>query len=336
LVIASYAEISLSKKKKSLLHEIHWSRVIFDEAHHLRNANTSRFRGAKCIRADIRWLVSGTPIQNRKQDFYALCNVLGLPTSYYTDSENLRELTKHFLLKRSKKSVGLEISEICVENVIVPWKNEKEKNLSRDIHCMSYSKNVISMLLKARQSCTLPRLLSNHLSGLMKSGILTQSYKEGLLSTSKLDAVIQNIVERKGNGNGKIVFCHFKEEIQEVAKRLKEKEMNVGIIDGRVTIVSRNALLKEQKDVLILQIQTCCEGLNLQENYSEVFFVSPHWNPFIEDQAVARCHRMGQKKVVFVKRYEMDEFDAESDKNVERYVNEVQESKRLIVESVMS
>ena len=44
-----------------------------------------------------------------------------------------------------------------------------------------------------------------------------------------------------------------------------------------------------------MQIQTGCEGLNLQENYSEVYFVSPHWNPAVEDQAIARCHRIGQK-----------------------------------------
>ena len=38
-------------------------------------------------------------------------------------------------------------------------------------------------------------------------------------------------------------------------------------------------------------------GLNL-EAASKVFFMDPWWNPAIEDQAVARAHRVGQKKDV--------------------------------------
>ena len=60
-------------------------------------------------------------------------------------------------------------------------------------------------------------------------------------------------------------------------------------------------------DVLILQIQTCCEGLNLQQ-FSEVYFVSPDWNPSIEDQAIARCHRFGQTEPVIVFRFTMASF----------------------------
>jgi SNF2 family DNA or RNA helicase len=75
--------------------------------------------------------------------------------------------------------------------------------------------------------------------------------------------------------------------------------------------------LNTPHDVLILQIQTGCEGLNLQENYSEVYFVAPHWNPAIEDQAVARCHRLGQKKQVHVFRFKMESFE----KGTERITN---------------
>ena len=60
-----------------------------------------------------------------------------------------------------------------------------------------------------------------------------------------------------------------------------------------------------------MQIQTGCEGLNLQENYSEIYFVSPHWNPAIEDQAIARCHRIGQLKQVYVFRFKMEGFGLE-------------------------
>jgi ABC-type Zn2+ transport system substrate-binding protein/surface adhesin len=47
----------------------------------------------------------------------------------------------------------------------------------------------------------------------------------------------------------------------------------------------------------------CREGLNLQDNYSEAYLPSPHFNPATEQQAIARCWRIGQKKEVNVFRY---------------------------------
>ena len=52
-------------------------------------------------------------------------------------------------------------------------------------------------------------------------------------------------------------------------------------------------------DVLIAQIQTACEGLNLQ-HFNEVYFTTPHWNPAVEDQSIARAHRIGQTSPVNV------------------------------------
>ena len=100
-------------------------------------------------------------------------------------------------------------------------------------------------------------------------------------------------------------------------------------------------------DALILQIQTGCEGLNLQENYSEIYFVSPHWNPAIEDQAIARCHRIGQKKPVLVKRFMMSDFvledkediEEEEEKvkmNLENYIAKVQGGKRAIAKQYIN
>ena len=102
-------------------------------------------------------------------------------------------------------------------------------------------------------------------------------------------------------------------------------------------------MLEEGNEVLILQIQTGCEGLNLQEHYSEIYFVSPHWNPCVEDQAIARCHRIGQKKEVQVYRFNMGNFGEERngdgdfmDTTIESHVTKVQEEKRAIASSVMN
>ena len=55
--------------------------------------------------------------------------------------------------------------------------------------------------------------------------------------------------------------------------------------------------------------------------------MSPHWNPGVEDQAVARCHRIGQSKEVDVFRFTMDDF-AEQHPSIENYCREKQLQKR--------
>ena len=107
----------------------------------------------------------------------------------------------------------------------------------------------------------------------------------------------------------------------------------------------RMVFVNEKNNELILQIQTGCEGLNLQENYSEIYFVSPHWNPAVEDQAIARCHRIGQKNTVSVFKFQMSSFISEEiDENglkidtltIDKYVNTVQDSKREMANELIS
>jgi len=344
IVITTYGAVSLNEKQRVLtpLHKLIWSRIIFDEAHHLRNKNTSLYFGAKLLRSSIRWLVSGTPIQNRKQDFYNLCAIIRLPDSYYSEQDNLIELTRSFIMKRTKKQAGIILPEVVQDKNIVAWANEREKELSEELHsvidCMGVQgkakglpfKGILSALLKAKQSCILPRLLSNSRG--------YSEYKDVFNCSSKLDNAVAKMLDRKGNGCGKLIFCHFREEIDEIASRLRAGGMSsVATFDGRVSESQRREILVEGHEALVLQIQTGCEGLNLQEHYSEIYFISPHWNPAVEDQAIARCHRIGQTKIVRVERFEMCGFEPSQDQdqdfqplNIEKYTSLTQEDKRVV------
>jgi SNF2 family DNA or RNA helicase len=57
---------------------IHWHRIIYDEAHHLRNKRTAIHEGALRLKTGITWLMTGTPIQNSVHDLYNLLSLLGL------------------------------------------------------------------------------------------------------------------------------------------------------------------------------------------------------------------------------------------------------------------
>jgi SNF2 family DNA or RNA helicase len=282
IVLTSYSAIS----QKSLLHGVEWSRVIFDEAHHLRNRNTERYNGARALKTDIHWLVSGTPVQNKKDDFYSLCAVLNLPVSFYTEPDNLRLLGKSFILKRTKKQVGIEIPDVIPMNTVVDWTNDSEMRLSEEIHSALTFSNVsgkrngslvtsisgqgkLAAVMRARQSCIMPELLRPCLDSLPAADY--GRYSEAMKHSSKLDFVVETILKNKGNGNGKLIFCHYRTEIDELASRLNDGGIErVATFDGRTATGKRNQLLTGNNEALILQIQTGCEGLNLQENYSEI------------------------------------------------------------------
>jgi SNF2 family DNA or RNA helicase len=244
---------------------------------------------------------------------------------------------------------------LVVDKNIVAWKNRKEMELAEEIHsALEFShihsanieKNIVfnivedggllALLMRARQACIYPKLMAK----VMENGL----YDEAFDCSSKLDAVVDKILERKGNGCGKLIFCHFREEIDVIAARLKAGGMeNVASFDGRTSTGKRLQILKANNEALILQIQTGCEGLNLQENYSEIYFISPHWNPAVEDQAIARCHRIGQTKPVYVERFEMTSFPSREEiieeqidtVTIENYIGAVQQRKRHVAHNIL-
>ena len=315
-----------------LLHSVTWSRVICDEAHHLRNKN-SRSTGFKMLKSDIRWLVTGTPIQNSRKDYYNLCSALGLPASIHNAAP---------ILRRTKAQIGIALPSVSQDNDTIAWSNKNEMQLSSDIHSeLDTASFKLHLFLQARKSCILPSMLSSQITSMTSNRTITNNfvYSDALNYSSKLDHVISVILARKDNGNGKLIFCHFRPEINAIIQRLKAGGMtNVASFDGRDTKGSRQDKLTTKYDALVLQIQAGCEGLNLQANYSEVYFVSPHWNPAVEDQSVARCHRIGQTKPVYVFRFKMANFMKEDvhSNTIDNYITNVQDKKRGFANEVLT
>jgi SNF2 family DNA or RNA helicase len=327
--------LSGTHARENRLYGVKWGRVIFDEAHHLKGRNTQIFRSVSSLNADIRWFVTGTPIQNSIHDLYSLCALLGLPAAYYANNDNIRAVVKTFVLKRTKQSVGLSLPPLTTKNIVVQWSNPAEMILARNLHsgigCLNIPGGVggvdsdpalpaaeaqdmswfpepspvkIGRMIQAKQSCIYPRLAC-------RKSVPQMPPCEDENYSSKISKVVRTVLSRKDNGKRKIVFCHFRGEIDYIQSRITTAfpSMVVRYLDGRTKESERRQILAPDAaiDVLILQIQTCCEGLNLQQ-FSEVYFVSPDWNPSVEDQAIARCHRFGQTEPVVVFRFVMAPF----------------------------
>jgi SNF2 family DNA or RNA helicase len=379
-------------------------RVIFDEAHHLRNKNSRMFKGAmrvvSVVEKDRRpspspsvWIVTGTPIQNKISDLKSLCYVLGFKVSDLMTEERRRAIRDEYVLRRTKVSVGM-VSDVAAGVEVataaataaadvtcaprlqslkhykmnVPWGSENELELSREIHQKARSTSDraerLKLYTRMRQMCVWPALLTKPndlkkkeesiVDGLEEEdthGFALNDFNVAVSKQSKMDRVVATMVAEAeaaaGRNSKSIVFCHYRREMTRLRDLLLRSGCfggdgggsdDIAIIDGAVGPRERARIFATEPKVLILQIRTCSEGLNLQ-SYSDVYFVSPHWNPCVEDQAIARCYRMGQTQGVRVFRFYMTDFVAENQNQEEESecistldhkCEEIQERKRML------
>ncbi|KAH7306102.1 SNF2 family N-terminal domain-containing protein [Rhexocercosporidium sp. MPI-PUGE-AT-0058] len=65
-------------KEESVMHKIHFHRVILDEAHSIKTRTTGSARACFALKADHKWCLSGTPLQNRIGEFFSLVRFLNI------------------------------------------------------------------------------------------------------------------------------------------------------------------------------------------------------------------------------------------------------------------
>ena len=385
VVLTTYGMISPRKVEKgsmeftySKLHKVEWSRIIYDEAHHLRNLKTKVHDGACKLKADIRWMVTGTPINNKLKDLYALCKVIGLAEVFTPNKEEIKRLLGIHLLRRTKVQVGIKLPPVKTQVVEVDWSSEAEYDMAADIHSMLHftgvnkdnvdeliawlNRHPLPALTRARQMCIYPQLLHKAVKKMKRKGIIPQDMNlKDIKTNSKITSVVEHVMANRTSGKRKLIFSHYRGEIDILSEKLRNTGMTVQTIDGRtkarnkkqrvMPVVSEsqfrtvckvwNAIPSEvfgiinsylAPEVMIVQIQTACEGLNMQ-HFQEIYFTSPHWNPAVEDQAVARAHRIGQDKPVDVYRFVMNGFGRNSI-SFEQYCSHVQDCKREVMQII--
>jgi SNF2 family DNA or RNA helicase len=294
--------------------------------------------------------------------------------------EKRRAIRDEYVLRRTKVSVGMVAgagveaeatagveAAVCAPRLQslkhyksqVPWGSENELSLSREIHRAAKNTNDraerLKLYTRMRQMCVWPALLQSETTKDADYGLSKEEYKIAVSNQSKLDRVVATMAAEAASGASgadrkSLVFCHYTHEMTRLRDMLlRGGEDDVAIIDGRVTGRERERILAAAPKVLILQIRTCSEGLNLQ-SYSDVYFISPHWNPCVEDQAIARCYRMGQTNGVRVFRFYMTDFvaersgsevdaviagESESISTLDHKCEEIQERKRVLCDEFL-
>ncbi|EMR66184.1 putative dna repair and recombination protein rad5c protein [Eutypa lata UCREL1] len=122
----------------------------------------------------------------------------------------------------------------------------------------------------------------------------------------KMKALVED-VQKDLEEMKSIVFSCWTSTLDLVGRHLQNENIDYIRIDGN-TLMSKRQRLLDQFDkesgarVLLMTTGTGAFGLNITAA-KRVFIVELQWNPSVENQAIARTIRLGQKKEVIVIRY---------------------------------
>ncbi|KAG0099620.1 hypothetical protein BGZ93_006730 [Podila epicladia] len=126
------------------------------------------------------------------------------------------------------------------------------------------------------------------------------------MSSSKIDRMIEVICEVKARKEKVIVFSQFTSLLTLIENPLRDQGIRYLRYDGSMSPNARNeAVIKMNEDprysVMLISLKCGSLGLNMTVA-NHVVMMDPWWNPAIENQAIDRVHRIGQKREVFVHR----------------------------------
>jgi SWI/SNF-related matrix-associated actin-dependent regulator of chromatin subfamily A3 len=149
------------------------------------------------------------------------------------------------------------------------------------------------------------------------------------VTSSKIEALIKIL---KASQNAKdtktVVFSQWTSFLDVVQAQLEVHGLRFTRLDGKMPASKRDGAidsLDEDPDckIMLASLSVCSVGLNLV-SANQVILADSWWAPAIEDQAVDRVHRLGQKRKCTVMRLVMEE-------SVEEEVLEVQSRKRKLM-----
>jgi len=275
--------------------QVHFDLVILDEAQRIKNQHSKTAQAARALRRERSWALTGTPIENRPEDLinlFAFIKPDHLPPE--TPVKKLPELTRDFLLRRVKEDVLTDMPPKLIRDTYVELTPEQrtryelaEKEGVVHLNALGDTitiQHVFELVLRLKQICNFDPLTG---------------------ASGKLEQLQADLMEVASSGRKAIIFSQWVEPLEYLADRLAE--FGALQFHGRIPSRERLGVLERfrndpKQHVLLMSYGTGSVGLNLQfANY--VFLFDRWWNPAVEDQAINRAHRIGQKAPVLVTRF---------------------------------
>ncbi|KPB03692.1 DEAD/DEAH box helicase [Bacillus sp. CHD6a] len=309
--------------------------VFFDEAQAFKNPVTQTFRAVKRVKADNKFALTGTPVENSLEELWSIFHVvfpelfMGLKEYSNLTRKTISRRIRPFMLRRVKEDVLAELPEKLesLESVellpeqkklyaayLAKLRHDTLKHLNKD----TLRKNkirILAGLTRLRQICCHPTLFVNGYKG----------------RSAKFDMLLQLIEESQGSGRRVLIFSQFTKMLELIGRELAFQGIPYFYLDGQTPSEERVERCERfnsgERDFFLISLKAGGTGLNLT-GADTVILYDLWWNPAVEEQAADRAHRMGQtQKVQVIKLVTRG--------TIEEKMNELQDKKRHLIEEII-
>ena len=325
---------------------LHLSRVVLDEAQYIKNPKAQVTRAVKCLDADVRLALTGTPIENRLAELWSIFDFLmpgylGTREEFAKRYEGPVEAGEHdgrrllrcaigpFVLRRLKSEVLADLPE-KTESVVYSQMSPRQRKLylaTQDRLALQVQHmdkggprgperlKVLAELTRLRQICCDPRLCLDGYEG----------------GSAKLETCLELVSQARDAGHRVLVFSQFASMLDLIGQRLSAAHVTWFQLTGRTSKEARERLVRRfqagEADVFLVSLKAGGVGLNLTAA-DVVIHYDPWWNVAAQDQATDRAYRIGQRRDVSVMRLVVEG-------TVEEKIVRMQEAKRDLAASVL-
>jgi superfamily II DNA or RNA helicase len=294
--------------------------VVLDEAQSIKNPRTKNAHAVKAIPAEYRLALTGTPLENSVEELWSIFDFLmpgflgahatfqrqfGKPIMEDGDRDALAHLkskTSCFMLRRVKHDVLKELPDKIETTMEVELHDDQnvlyqevlartKTDLAREVSTRGFKRShihILAALTRLRQICNHPSLLEH----------------TGVYTSAKLTQCLDLVRELRAEGRKVLIFSQFTSMLDIIARSFDTEGITYSLLTGKTN--NRQTLVDAFNadpsiTAFLISLKAGGTGLNLTSADTVIIF-DPWWNPAVENQAVDRAHRIGQKKTVNVYR----------------------------------
>ena len=327
LVVTSYG---LLRRHSEAFLQPQWQGVICDEAQLVKNPRTQAWRALNGL--DRKWTIcaTGTPLENSLADLHAILSLAQPGTLLSREQftalqlrgiDQVRSLVAPYMLRRTKAEVAPDLPP-KIEQVLRVDLEPGHSTAYRELE--TQARRQVSGLLQSGDRMSILAALT----ALRRASLdLRLVGGRTVITSAKTNALVeqlQAIPDHKA-----LVFSQFTSYLKLIKEALEEAGIKTAYLDGSTR--QRDQVVKEfsEGDAQAFLISLRAGGTGLTLTAADyVFVMDPWWNPAVEEQAIDRAHRIGQKRPVNVYRLV-------AKGTIEEKVSQLQQRKRDLFTSVV-
>ena len=310
--VESFRDKNIKEAVKKLIKKGEIDALIIDEVHKLVSPRAQQTKAILSLAPLIPYtlLLTGTILLNRPTDLFVPLKLIDAETKSFTVFKNfycimggyggyqivgykhLDEL-QHRLSEvsvRVRKEDVLDLPDKLFVEEYLEMENKQTKiyqqvleSIVADIDKVVLNPNPLAQMIRLRQATA-------------DTSILSDSVAESV-KFDRAESLIEDIV---ANGDSVLVFSNWSEVIDNFEARLTDK-FSVAKITGKATDVEAQKEKFNEDDCHILLMTTKAGGTGHTFNKATyIIFLDEPWTSADLQQAVARCHRIGQTKPVTI------------------------------------